>query len=324
MDARSELILRCARRRDAELGFLSKDAYDVLLEEVVADVEKFVETPRERAMLVLAQGLERWGKGSDDDEFLDDEQFLRVRQERFDRLRDVAGRSLTEDETYLDAALIHAVVTYEDPEALFQSLLDVVGQGRGQHGDASAPAGGDAWDDLELRPLIRAEDALARACADTTRYRMAQSVCEDILAVSPGDAVGTRHTLALVLARLEDEQGFDELDARFGRVGSAWTHLGHMILLYKLGRMGAARRALRTFCRLNEGGAYALLRPTFVDTYMPDRPAAMPGSFEEARLAVHEADPIICDTPDLPRWAQSFDDVAGSAQDFAERMGYDW
>ncbi|MBD9242503.1 MAG: hypothetical protein EGQ45_00305, partial [Clostridiales bacterium] len=94
------------------------------------------------------------------------------------------------------------------------------------------------------------------------------------------------------------EAFIDELDARFGRQGNAWTHLTRALLLFKLDRTPAARRALRGFASLCRGGAYALLRPTFVEPYLPDRPDAEPGSYAEAMMAVHECDPAIMDTPD--------------------------
>jgi hypothetical protein len=61
-----------------------------------------------------------------------------------------------------------------------------------------------------------------------------------------------------------------------------------------------------------------------VDTYLPDRPSAEPYSFEEVTLAVHEADPIICDVPDLCGWASGQGDFAEHARAFAERNGFGW
>ena len=122
----------------------------------------------------------------------------------------------------------------------------------------------------------------------------------------------------------EDEPGFEALDARFGRRGDSWQQLGRVLLFYKLGRMPAARRALMGFSSLCEGGPYALLRPVMVDTYLFDRPAAEPYSFAEVTLAVHEADPVICDVPDFCAWASAQGDFERNAQAFAERNGFGW
>ena len=136
--------------------------------------------------------------------------------------------------------------------------------------------------------------------------------------------LGCRHSAALAYARLEDESGFEELDARFDHKSSAWSLLARAILNFKLGRMGAARRSLAGFSSLVEGGAYALLRPILVDTYMPDRPSVAPCCYEEAMFAVHEADPIIVDVPDFASWAESQPAVRAAAQDYADKYGYDW
>ena len=88
--------------------------------------------------------------------------------------------------------------------------------------------------------------------------------------------------------------------------------------------MAAARRALRGFDGLCAGGAYALLRPTFVDVYLPDRPEVAPCSFEECLMAVREAEPIVADTPELIAWCQDQDWFVASARSFAERRDLDW
>ena len=62
----------------------------------------------------------------------------------------------------------------------------------------------------------------------------------------------------------------------------------------------------------------------FVDTYLPDRPSFQPNSFEEAVLAVHEADPIISDIPDFAGWACDQQGFLASAQDYCARNGLDW
>ena len=153
---------------------------------------------------------------------------------------------------------------------------------------------------------------------------MALDVSRGLMAASPKDQVGGRLTAALALARLEDEAGFNELDARLAGRENSWLNLGRTILLYKLGRMNAARRALRGYGELCEGAAYALLRPTFVEIYLPDRPEVPAGGFEEATFAVHEAEPIIADVPDFIAWADAFPWFHASGEAYAEENGYDW
>ena len=158
----------------------------------------------------------------------------------------------------------------------------------------------------------------------TSVYRLAAQACERVIAVAPTDELGCRHTEAIALARLEDEEGFDQLDARFGRHDNAWTSLSRCVLMYKLGRMSAARRALAGFDRLCQGGSYALMRPVFVEVYLPDRPPVAVNSLEEATLAVHEMEPTIADVPDFINWAAAQPGISASAEAFAQRNDLDW
>ena len=72
------------------------------------------------------------------------------------------------------------------------------------------------------------------------------------------------------------------------------------------------------------GGAYALLRPVFVEPFLPDRPEAPSCGFEEALMAVREAEPIIADVPEFVPWCQGHEWLVASARAFAERDGLDW
>ncbi len=189
---------------------------------------------------------------------------------------------------------------------------------------AEAPCPGDAWDDVFSRPQLRLLAAIARARLETARFKPAIEACERLVALDSLDRLGARYTWAIALARLEDEKGLDALDARFGRAGNAWIHLARTLLMYKLDRMPAARRALRGYASLCQGGAYALLRPTFIETYLPDRPLFKAGSFEEAALAVHECDAVIMDTPDFIGWATAQDGFSQQAEKFARDHDLDW
>lgn len=285
------------------------------------DTASFIDNPQDEAFLLLTKALERHEESRHGEELLDDNAFFEARSKRMSRLQRDCEAVLAVDPNCLDALLLKNLARDIDPDPLLPDLLEL-------QTDASLVLGSappaDIWDDLALRPLLRIKAAVARTCLDSARYRMAAETCEDGIALSPSDMLGMRHTCALAYARLEDETAFDALDVRFSRQGSAWSHLSRAILLYKLGRMPAARRAISGYAHLCEGGAYALIRPVMVDTYLPDRPDAAPLGFVEATLAVSEADPIICDVPDFIAWAQGLRDVWFSGKDYAERHGLDW
>lgn len=322
MNAREELVERISQRRCESLPPLSEAAYQELVNDVRSDLESAVETESEQALLLVAKALDRHNDARDGEDLLDDEAFLESRSTRLRRLVRDCENILLVDETCLDARLLAVLASDQGPDETLGPLLDLENYANGLLGDSLFPA--DAWDNIMLHPYMRVRAAVVRTCLDSARYRMAASKGDSALMMSASDPLGIRHSCALAYARLEDELAFESIEQRFPHMSGAWEHLAHTILLYKLGRMPAARRALRGYVRLCEGGAYALLKPMMVDTYLPDRDFVPPFSFQEATQAVHEADPIICDVPDFISWAQSQRDIWFSAESFAQRFGFDW
>lgn len=324
MDAHSELTLRLALKRRRKLGSLSDAGFHELEIAVRDNPAAFVDDAEEEAFLELARLLDSLTQSIRDDDLLDDDQYVATRQRRLQALVSGCDNILSIDPHCADALHLRILARDLGPDETLDELLGLKETLHESLGSVRVPATGDAWSDVFSRPRLRTEGSIARICIDSARFRMAAKTCADLLALAPLDALGARYTYALAMARLEDETGFDWLDSRFSRRGNAWLHLGRVLLMYKLDRMPAARRALRGFDRLVEGGAYALLQPVYVDTYLPDRPPFEPGSFQEAILAVHEADSIIADVPDFAAWAESQDDFARSAHAFAQANGLDW
>ena len=316
MRTREEQITRLALRRREQLGGMSDAAYQELLAAVRENPARFVDCPEEEAFAKVVEAVERYDDACVDDDLLDDDQFMAARTKRLARMRRDCEQALAIDPACLDARLLAELAQDLDADALLGRLADLAN-------DAPVAADGDAWDDVFLRPALRVRAAIGRSCIDASCFRLAVTTSEELLAVAPSDALGARHTAALAYARLEDEDGFAGLEARYPR-GSSWERLAHTLLLYKLGRLGAARRALRGYSSLVRGGAYALLKPVLVDTYMPDRPELETFSFEEATLAVHEADPIVVDVPDFIAWCEAQDGIKAAAERFASSTGLDW
>ena len=315
MTAREELVERLALTRRAALGGMSDAAYEELRLAVREAPEACIDTPANQAFSMVCSAIERFEKDCEDNDLLDDDEYYRARTKRHARMASDCDQILEVDPGCTDARLLRILALKDNPDVLLGMLLDL---------EEPVESEGDAWDDVLLRPQLRIRAAAVRACMDTARYRMAIEKARACIDLAPSDALGCRHSAALAYARLEDEAGFEELDARFDHKSSAWSLLARAILNFTLGRMGAARRSLAGFSSLVEGGAYALLRPILVDTYMPDRPAVAPCCYEEALFAVHEADPIIVDVPDFASWAESQPAVRAAAQDYADKYGYDW
>lgn len=319
MNAWDELVERCARHRREKIGPLSDEAFAELVLAVRQSPADFADGAPDQALLVLARGLDAYRASQRDDDLLDDEAFDAARARRIAALRARCDQALSLDPHCLDARLIDLLASEPEPDELLDGLLAL------ERASADAPApSGDAWEDVEHRPRLRLRAAVARTCLDAARPGMAASAAASLLAVTPTDPLGARHTCMLACARLEDELGLGALEARFSGRESAWSHLARVLLLYKLDRLTAALRALRGFDGLCEGGAYALLRPTFVDIYLPDRLEAAPCSFQESLMAVREAEPVIADVPEFIAWCQGHDWLVASARGYAERHGLDW
>lgn len=321
MRYQEELIDRLAQRRRSELGGMSDLAYEELRAAVKRTPDDYLEATEDQAFARLGRALASCAEAQKEEEFIeDDDAYMAARNRRIERLRHGCEDALRIDGDCIDAQAILALTGEGEPDdALVR--LEQVEQGL----DELAPAdGADLWEDAFARPRLRLLASIARTQLETARYRRALETCERAAVLNPADDIGIRFTWAIALARLEDERGFDELDARFGRQGNAWTHLTRALLLFKLDRMPAARRAIRGYASLCRGGAYALLRPTFVEPYLPDRPDVETGSYQEAMMAVHECDPAIMDTPDFLGWASAQDGFTEQAQRFARENDLEW
>ena len=320
MNFQEELILRCASRRRQKLGQLSDAAYEELLLAVRQNPEAYIDSDAERAFALLAQAMRKFNESARDDDLLDDDQYMAARNKRFETLRSACQAALSLDAACLDAQLLLTLATVGRPDKLLDALCEL--EEKCADGPAFAQLDwGNPWDRARLR--LRA--AISRTCADCACWKMALETANSVLGVteSAGDPLGARNTAALAYARLEDEEGLNALEARFTQ-GNAWTSLARCLLLYKLERTPAARRSLRGFAQLNQGAAYAMMRPVFVEIYLPDRPDYAPGSFEEAMAAVHEAEVIIADTPDFVAWCQAQAWFEADARAYAEKHDLDW
>lgn len=320
MNVRDELVMRCALRRRKKIGNLSDQGFRELLLAVSQKPEDFVDCAADEAFLAVGRALDAYAASLREDDTRDDDVYRVERQRRLAALSAACQQAAQADPSCLDALAIGAIASEPGPEQLFTQLLDVLHR----QGDYATPQEGDCWQDVFTRPALRLCFATANAAMATQRYRLCADMCEQLMDDAPGDELGAGKTCAIAYARLEDSDSFDRLDERLGRVGNTWMNLSRTILLYKLDRMPAARRALRGYGSLCEGGAYALLRPVYVEPYLPDRPSVPAKSYEEAMLCVHEAEAVLNDVPDFFAWASQQSDFNESARAFADEQGLDW
>lgn len=331
MNLTEELVQRCALKRRASIGSMSDAAYEELLLAVQSDLKSYASETDELPMYHLAQAVKRYQDSQINDDSYTDEEFVQARITRLQTflyaLKNIREKYGENTDLLRMDALIHA----SDPESLLQALLAIQNQAEKEakrtsnleDSKISATIPHDMWADVFTRPRLRLQAAIGRTYADTARFKLAATTCEQLLEESPSDAVGARFTLALTYARLEDEAALNRLDDRFNHHSNAWIELARAILLFKLSRISSARRALKSYQMNTEGGAFALLHPTFVDIYIPDRPEVKTGSFNEALLAIHEAEPVIVDVPDFVEWAGNIPEFAAASDAYAAANGFD-
>ena len=331
MNLTEELVQRCALKRRASIGSMSDAAYEELLLAVQSGLKSYASETDELPMYHLAQAVKRYQDSQFNDDSYTDEEFVQARITRLqtflralENIREKYGENT-------DLLRMNALVHASDPESLLQALLAIQNQAEKEakrttnleESKIPATITYDMWTDVFKRPRLRLQAAICRAYVDTARFKLAATTCEQLLEESPSDAVGARFTLALTYARLEDEAALNRLDDRFNHYSNAWIELARALLLFKLSRISSARRALKSYQMNTEGGAFALLHPTFVDIYIPDRPEVKTGSFNEALLAIHEAEPIIVDVPDFVEWAGNIPEFAAASDAYAAANGFD-
>lgn len=245
-------------------------------------------------------------------------------ENRMPKTRALLERCLALDERCYDARTLDILVRCETSDGALAELDRIEPEARAWCTECSERYDGpvaDPWDAVFLRPWLRIKARAIDLLVQASCYREARRRCEEMLAFAPTDGQGIRRTLALVCARLEDEEGLGELDSSYGHEGSCWMHIARSVLLYKLGRMDAARRAVCGLAELCPGAAYYLANPSYVPPYLPDRPLYTPGSEQESLLATYEADFLVVDTPEFVSWALTIGRFNNAVQAFGRAHG---
>lgn len=324
MRAHEELVMRLALKRRNKLGGLSDEGFAELLSAVSKNYESFIDDNEEEAFHKVERGLKRLNLDEILDGSLDTAHYEVARVRKMATLENDMRQAVALDPLCADARNLLIMSELRAPDLLLKAFLDLEKELEEKTGPIQKGETGDAWDDVFQHPRLRLANSIARYMLESGRYRLTVKRCYDLMELNPSDALGARYTCALALARLEDEEGFNALDALDMRKGNAWIHLGRAILMYKLGRVPAARRALNGFNSLCPGGTYALLQPHYLELYFPDRPEFEAGSFWESFYAIHEAGAILDDIPDFARWAAKQKGIEESARTFCKRNGFDW
>jgi tetratricopeptide (TPR) repeat protein len=150
--------------------------------------------------------------------------------------------------------------------------------------------------DLAMRPCLRWLATLASKAIICGRNHEALRWCEQALRLDPTDAADVRFTAAIAYAKLEDEQGLEQLVRRTRKLGTdrrhdvddAWTQIAQVSLAYKRHDMVTARRLLRQLIKSYPHGAATLVAMSELPDGVFSRLAVPPFSEDELILAVSE------------------------------------
>lgn len=351
MNVDQELFDRRFARRLAELSQtkpLSEGAQAELREALQTTPDRFELAPADAAFAELSEIEAMLDDAERTDEYKDDDAYFTAWNNRVETSRAICNEALARFPHTVDAQLILAITNHVSNEAKLKNLEalaekservldDFIGKKGAQthqvltfeqvgnqfiEGQPSLVS--SLWANPFARPHLRVAETLMRAYVNNCNYRLAQRLGEHLLELDPEDNLQVRNSLALVYARLEDEKGLGELQAKFGNQGTPWTHLAAIILLYKQERMPAFNRALTGFVQLYESAAFALLRPTTPPPQILGRATVRPGGLKQLIQAVSECEGILADCPDLLTLVSQHEGVKKSASAFAKKYGFDF
>lgn len=140
-----------------------------------------------------------------------------------------------------------------------------------------------------MRPYLRWMLDVANEQLGLGRYRASLAVCLGMLELDQDDVAGFRQVAALDYVKLEDEEGFRQLRARFEGDDNAWFALAELFLAYKRRDFEACEQHLHAIMR-----AYPQAGVTLA--YQDELPAGLFGHLEYAEgtddelfIAVSEA-----------------------------------
>lgn len=148
---------------------------------------------------------------------------------------------------------------------------------------------------IALHPHLRWLAALASKALICGRNREALRFCEEAFRLDPADTADVRFTAALAHAKLEDEQGLDQLEARCRKlphpygIDDAWMLLARLSLAERRLNHPLARQILAHIAELYPNAAVTLARQKELPDGVFARLALPPFSEDELIVATSEA-----------------------------------
>ena len=137
------------------------------------------------------------------------------------------------------------------------------------------------------------------------RNRETIRLCERLFSLDPHDTADARFTLALAYAKLEDDQGFDALVARYSQLSpyrapdDGWMLLSQLSLAHKRNDLDTARQVLGRLVKVYPDCEYVLVRQSELPDGAFARVLVTPYSEDEMVLAISEASVVFQEGYDM-------------------------
>lgn len=206
------------------------------------------------------------------------------------------------DEHCFDALRMKAAAdspSFESYLTYLNDLSDEVRRTCKEKHDRIIAQGSDERTTLEahiaLRPYLRWVATQAEQALICGRNKQALGFTRAAFEVDARDTADARFTAALAYAKLEDEQGLDELIQDTHKLrpdrpaNDAWMQLAHIALAFKRRAFDDASRALDNLMRLYPHAAESLIRQIELPDGIFSRLAVKPYSEDELVLALSES-----------------------------------
>lgn len=229
-----------------------------------------------------------------------------VGEQESKRLVNLARKHLTEacelDPLCFDAQRMLASSRLTSSDARLQALQDAqervlttcqeqatTWDGQLNHADTDL-----VWS-VAMGPALRWLHAMAEEALVCGRNRLAADLCEKLLALDANDTSDARFTLAIALAKLEDDEGMDKLLARYplyskGRpVDDAWVLLAQIALAHARLSLGEMYKLIQKLTKRYPGATRALIQQAELPDGEFARLRVSPYSEDELLIAVSEA-----------------------------------
>lgn len=161
--------------------------------------------------------------------------------------------------------------------------------------DDDSPERAEVAAQLAMWPHLRWLAMLASKALICGRNREALRFCNDLLTLDPSDVADARYTAALAYAKLEDEQGLDQLEARcrmlpHAQAGNdAWTLIARLALAHRRRDLPRARQFIAKIIETYPQALVLLARQRELPDGVFARLAVPPFSEDELVIAMSEA-----------------------------------